>query len=247
MGFSGIVNAGLQMGLESLVVRVNRSISGITYIDDTGTQQSLDDVVAQAWIEEEFQDTLEITEHPVSKGAAIADHAYKIPPEVTLHMGWSLSPSSAGSMVSAAVAAAAANNSTVNAVANAYGLAQAGLSILNGSALGDSQYTDSLSAIYARLVAIQENRALFSVYAGKRYYENMVCKSLVVHNDYKTENSLFVTMVCKKVLLVNSHVVQNSQSMLNPQEFGPRIDSGAKNIIQTTPNAAQTSWLAGLT
>lgn len=40
-------------------------------------------------IEEDHRDELTITEHPVEQGAAISDHAYKRPSEVTLHCGWS--------------------------------------------------------------------------------------------------------------------------------------------------------------
>lgn len=45
---------------------------------------------ADAVIEERHEDELVITEHPVEAGATIADHAYKLPAEVTLTYVWGL-------------------------------------------------------------------------------------------------------------------------------------------------------------
>ncbi|QCT20843.1 hypothetical protein FEM41_14905 [Jejubacter calystegiae] len=40
-------------------------------------------------VSEKHADTLEITEHPVETGAAVSDHAYKRPAEVTMEVGFS--------------------------------------------------------------------------------------------------------------------------------------------------------------
>lgn len=48
-------------------------------------------IVAQVTIEEDHEDELTITEHPVEQGAAITDHAYKRPATVRLQLGWSQS------------------------------------------------------------------------------------------------------------------------------------------------------------
>jgi hypothetical protein len=45
--------------------------------------------VANVTIEEQHVDRLRITEHPVEQGAAITDHAYKMPAQVTIRAGWS--------------------------------------------------------------------------------------------------------------------------------------------------------------
>lgn len=44
---------------------------------------------ADVTVEEKHKDELKITEHPTEVGAAISDHAYKEPPEVTMKVGWS--------------------------------------------------------------------------------------------------------------------------------------------------------------
>jgi hypothetical protein len=46
-------------------------------------------------LDERHHDELVITDHPVEQGAAISDHAYKKPAEVTLTIGWSNSGLSA--------------------------------------------------------------------------------------------------------------------------------------------------------
>lgn len=52
-------------------------------------RRHLGKIVAQVTIDETARDDLTITEHPVELGAAITDHAYKNPAEVTIRCGWS--------------------------------------------------------------------------------------------------------------------------------------------------------------
>jgi hypothetical protein len=46
-------------------------------------------LVAQVTIDEDGDDEMTITEHPVEQGAAISDHAYKRPAELRVRVGWS--------------------------------------------------------------------------------------------------------------------------------------------------------------
>lgn len=46
-------------------------------------------ITADVVEEEEHRDVLFITEHPVESGAAVNDHAFKRPAEVSIRMGWS--------------------------------------------------------------------------------------------------------------------------------------------------------------
>lgn len=45
-------------------------------------------IIPSVVVSEKHSDTLEITEHPVEVGAAIADHAYKKPSEVVMEVGF---------------------------------------------------------------------------------------------------------------------------------------------------------------
>jgi hypothetical protein len=80
-GLTGFLTAAAQFGLESLLVRPQRSIG---------------DFVAQVVLKERHEDIVEITDHPVEKGSTISDHAFIRPAEVTIECGWSNSPSAPG-------------------------------------------------------------------------------------------------------------------------------------------------------
>jgi hypothetical protein len=46
------------------------------------------DLAPDVTVEEQLQDTVTITEHPVQQGAAITDHAFSNPSEVALRLAW---------------------------------------------------------------------------------------------------------------------------------------------------------------
>lgn len=74
--FFGLLNLAQDLGVGpfSVTLQPKRALAGIT---------------ADAVVEEKHTDTLIITEHPVEEGAVVADHAYKLPAEVTLTYVWS--------------------------------------------------------------------------------------------------------------------------------------------------------------
>jgi hypothetical protein len=53
------------------------------------SNRSIDDIIPDVVFEESHRDELIITQHPVEKGAAITDHAFKRPAEVEMRCGWS--------------------------------------------------------------------------------------------------------------------------------------------------------------
>lgn len=77
----GIIAAGAQLGLQSIVVKPRRSIGTLS---------------PQVTISELHTDELDITDHPVERGSVITDHSYKRPAEVVIECGWSNSPSETG-------------------------------------------------------------------------------------------------------------------------------------------------------
>ena len=200
-GFSGFVKAALQLGLDAKLYRPTRGIYEIK--DAFGN--TLPDILADVVVEEHHSDELEVTDHPVQQGAMITDHAFKRPAEVVLKLGWSNSPSGRGSMVNAAIAAASSANPIANKVAGAVGIYQGALGIQSAMTSSNVQ---QIADIYNKLLRLQELRALFWVYTGKRVYSNMICKSLTTETDYKSEHDLLVTMVCKQVILVDVETVK---------------------------------------
>lgn len=77
----GYVEAGLNLGLQSILVRPQRSIGQMT---------------AQVTIRETHTDELEITDHPIEVGSVISDHAFMRPCELVVECGWSNSPTDYG-------------------------------------------------------------------------------------------------------------------------------------------------------
>lgn len=69
----------------SLGLALASDIGAVLFAPKRGFGSIIPDVV----VEEQSEDTLQITEHPVEVGAAITDHVYKRPAEVTVRCLWS--------------------------------------------------------------------------------------------------------------------------------------------------------------
>ncbi len=226
-GFEGFVAAAAQIGLQNVLIRPVRKISNPTY-SFQGQIFTLSDIVAQAVLEEKHVDRLEITEHPVEYGAAISDHAFKIPAEVVLTLGWSNSPTATGvlnSVFGAGVGAAAAVSQTVRNVITPISISFQVQSMLSGAGV------DQIIAAYNALLALQETRSLFNLYTGKRFYQNMICRTLVTETDFEKENALVVTMECQEILLVNTNVVAlPSGTQANAAETQSQTNKGTQAL-----------------
>ena len=83
---SALINTAINFvggTLATILLRQGRSIGGI---------------IPNVTIEEHHRDDLAITDHPVEQGAAITDHSFKMPAEVTMQCGWSSSGALFGSL-----------------------------------------------------------------------------------------------------------------------------------------------------
>lgn len=216
--YSGFVIGALQIGGSAVLIRpVKRGVFNAKKPDGS----TLQDIIAQATIEERHTDFLEVTEHPVEQGASIADHAFKRPAEIVLRLGWSNSPSTSGSLASAAVGVGSAFNRGVALAAGAFQLGKAAQSVLSGSSV------DQINSIYAQLLTLQESRALFTLYTGKRMYTNMICKVLSTETDYTSANTLPITMVCQQIILVNTQkVTLPANNQANPSATASPTNRG---------------------
>lgn len=199
------------------------------------------DIVPQIVVEEMHQDVLTITQHPVEQGAAIADHAYKEPAEVTIKCAWSNSPAGPSGLVGYAVAAASTlGGPAVGAVVSAGQTIQAAQSLLSGNAPSQAR------AIYEQLLQIQASRIPFDIYTGKRSYKNMLFASLLCHTDPETENVLALVARCQQVIIVQTRVVNvpintNPEEQKTPEETAPVQDMGPQSLQPGTnyvPSAA---------
>jgi len=224
----GIESIGLQ-GI-GILIKPKRGFFNITNSDGTAMQ----DIIAQATVQEMHTDNLELTDHPVALGANITDHAFKLPMELELKLAWSNSPNiSAGiSQILGSSASAAGQVLGGNYIGAANtAVASSGLSLLAGGfSLQDGSSVGQVNSIYNQLLRMQGNRALFDIFTGKRQYSNMIIKSLIVLNDHQTENSLFVTMHCREIILVSTKTTSIPMSLLTPSQRGIAsiVDQGTK-------------------
>ncbi len=184
---------GLALGaaagvLDTLLIRQNRSIANI-FPDVT--------------VEEVHFDELEITNHPVEQGAAISDHCFKRPAELTMRVGWS--PSRA-----------------IGSSPNLLGDITSRITDITGRGYIEDTYQD--------LLDLQEAREPFDVVTGKRAYSNMLLRSLTVTTDKTSENALMVEARFQEVIIVATQTttLPPLASQATPQATGAVVDGGSK-------------------
>lgn len=142
------------------------------------SQNFIGDIAVDTTIEELYDDTIEITEHPVQVGAQISDHAFKRPMEVVMRCGWS------DSSIQASLGGAVADNSS-----------------FAGGAMWASDY---VAGIYSQLLGLQQTLQPFELTTGLRRYDAMVLSSLIVRRDQRTKFVLMVEAVMRQVILVST-------------------------------------------
>lgn len=159
-------------------------------------------------LEETHLDELQITEHPVERGAEINDHAFKRQPEVTLKCGWS--------------------NSQFAALKDAL------QSIFKGGGLPSADY---VSTVYSQLLALQEARRPFDVVTSLRVYRDMLFKSLSVTKDQKTGAALNITATLKQIRIVETEVTSlpPRQDQADPRSTAETLIAGVKSALPAIP------------
>lgn len=183
------------------------------------------ELIAHATVEEVHTDDLEITDHPLERGAAISDHAFKRPAEVVVRCVFSNSPPAYQGPVGKAIGAAAAfGGSGLRTAIGAFTTAQ---SLLGGQA------PNQAIELYADFLTAQANRTLFDVYTGKRVYKNMLLRSLSVTTDKQSENALMITASWRQVLIVSTRTVSvpiapGAQAL--PERTTPTVDQGQRQL-----------------
>lgn len=160
-------------------------------------------------IEEVHHDELQITEHPVERGAAITDHAFKRPSEVVIKCGWSNADYAA--------------------------LNETRLSLQSGAGLPGETYVDG---VYKRLLKLQSDRVPFDVTTSRRQYKNMLLQGLVVTTDAKTSGALMVTATCREVIIVSTKaaVLPERADQADPKATAEIVDRGAQAAVPGVPS-----------
>lgn len=167
---------------------------------------------------EEHRDELTITEHPVEQGAAITDHAFKMPSLLTLRIGWSTSMP-------------ANNPLSLGNITGVSGLNNLGIAIPSFAGFWSTASDSAINAVYAQLLDLQLRRILLQVSTARRLYSNMLLQSLSCQTDEKTEHSILITAVLKELILVSAQQVQvpvNATANANPGALSPSAPQGSQ-------------------
>lgn len=222
MNYDGFLTAAAQLGLTSLIIRPKRMLHNLTLADST----KLPDIQADAILDEHHSDRLEVTMHPVEIGTAISDHAYKHPPVVDITMAWSTSPVTNGNLANAAAGySAAVSPSIVGTGLGVAAFAGAAATVFD-SVMVSGLAVDKLATVYTVLLQMQESRALFDIFTGKRKYKNMICKSISVSTDSQTENVLIVRMECQQILMVSTKILKLDNQTQKSNDTGSTTERG---------------------
>ncbi|OKP02615.1 phage baseplate protein [Xenorhabdus eapokensis] len=170
-------------------------------------------LVPSVVISEKHQDTAEITEHPVQRGAAISDHAYDRPSEVTMEIGFA----GGGSLI------------------DGFDTPTKIFDFDTEEILGKSP-----KEVYEQLLKLKASKEPFDVITGKRRYRNMLIRAIEVKTDKTSENVLMVTLTLREVIIVELATVEGVKvqrvAMTAPLELQPTVDRG-----RVTPVVSQNN------
>jgi len=138
------------------IVGGTAALAGVATAILLAPPRAIGTILPDCVVEENHRDELRTTEHPVELGAAITDHAYKMPAELTVRAGWT------NSILAALSLNSLLSNSLSQDVSNA------------ASAVTEAR----IKQVYQQLLTLQASRQLFKVVTGKRTYQNMLMTSL---------------------------------------------------------------------
>lgn len=101
--------------------------------------------------------------------------------------------------------------------------------------LASSPFTDPLNVTYEKLLTLQSELIPMSVVTGKRTYQNMLIKSLVLTNNLNTENIVFASLDLEEIKVVDVQTVNVNLKRNNKLLSGDKKKQ--KNPKKTTPTA----------
>jgi hypothetical protein len=116
-----------------------------------------------------------------------------------------------------------------------------------GNATASSTY---LNDIYNQILALQNTRSIFTIYTGRRTYNNMILQAVSMTTDRNTENALIVRMSCREIMFVQTQTVQISldpRTQLNPQRTQDVTQRGIQPLQPGSSfNRGAATGLAGI-
>lgn len=196
------------MAFENLFIRVQRSLGGI----------QLDSVIQEA-----HDNTVQLTQNPIEKGADISDHAIVNPKKIRLN-----------AVVTDSPLGSAGFTQIVDSVTGLFG------------ASTPSNVTRSQQA-YQQLIALMENREPIAITTRLLVYTDMVITSINVKQDKDTSRAIFLDIEAEQVIITESEVTELSAATLpegtTQQQASPNTDLGRQSPGTVPPDENESNLI----
>ena len=170
-------------------------------------------------VEENHHDEVVATDNPVEQGAVISDHAYAIPAQLHMRLGWSAAGSSD---------AVSLFGVTLPTLAGLFGL-------------DSTDGAEFINSVYMQMLRVMASRELLTIYTGKRSYANMLLISVDEITNQETENSLILDLAFRQIIITQTYVVKiptgmssNKGNMTSPTTAQPTANQGTQSLQSGT-------------
>jgi hypothetical protein len=104
-------------------------------------------------------------------------------------------------------------------------------------------YDGYVSDAYQALLALQATRQPFTVYTGKRVYQNMLISNIAQTTDQETEYTLNIVVSLQVILFVSlsTSTLPPTDQQSSPQATAEPVNNGA--VATQPPPTQDSSWL----
>lgn len=235
---SGLVS-GIQGSLGSVLGIAQQALPAVIQQTGLGSAlafirqgRSIGTIIPDVTIEENFEDRLQVTSHPVATGSPIQDHAYREPRQCTMRIGFT-NADPTGATISGLLGGTSGTSGLLSGNITG-GLTGAASGLL--SSLSEQR----AKQMYQKLLDLQfkENSGSnqqsktstvvpFQLTAGKRTYNSMVITNISVRNDHHTEYACILEVRMQEVMFVSASL--SSQPSSNNQSNASQTQSPEKS------------------
>lgn len=198
-------------------------------------QRSIGTIIPDVTIEENFEDRLQVTIHPVATGTPISDHAFRLPRNVVMKVGFT-NANPIGAAVGGLVSSLSSGASIGDSLSSA------------GSGLLNSFTEQRAKQVYDKLLSLQFNDKAsdttlavvpFKLTAGKRTYDNMVITELRATNTKETEYALIIEVRMQEVITISTSTTPSQSNQSSPSQTDGASNTGTQQPQQAGPESTQ--------
>lgn len=182
-------------------------------------------MIFDAVINEQHQQSSDITEHPLEDGSVISDFVIQKPLELTLNIVKSnrpitlfdqsrfasidLSPYAEIGKILTDVSTTKSNPQGKQSVKNSKGISYVGSSSVSNATNNENYPLNQAIRAYETITKLQELGKSLKIYTGLRIYDNMLITSISSKRDISNADSWEATITLKEIRSVKTYLVDN--------------------------------------